>query len=206
MLSGKDLLGQFKAAAWNGPEEVEAFLSAAEAPAPQELLKLLEVLAGKAPDAQAHRTRLGAFARLVEKNPDKSLFVPFVRALKAGDAALRTTLVALLARVNSPTEHGELVAHLRSPDAAFRQIAAPALKVIAGALDGQPEPVTLQAIVSFAQLCSEEDYWEFVSRFLDVEAVGLAKCAVEGLRRFVSLRTIAALERKLRVGPRAIRL
>jgi len=283
MLSAKDVLGQFKAAAWTGPEEVEAFLAAADSPAPQDLLKLLEVLAGKAPEAQAHRTRLGVFARLVEKNPDKSLFVPFVRALKTNDAALRTTLVALLARVNSPTEHGELVAHLRSSDASLRQIAAralaqvgaskttfelltraagerefagrsealdvlvsfartqavpalqaalgvgtqqekvlalkhlgdprwmgkdpaAALKVIAGALDGQAEPVTLQAIASFGQLCSEEDYWEFVSRFLESESIGLAKAAVEGLRRFVSPRSIAALERKLRAGPRAIRL
>ena len=283
MLSGRDLLGQFKAAAWKGSEEIEAFLAAAEAPSAQDLLKLLEVLAGKAPDAQAHRTRLGVFARLVEKNPDKSLFAPLARSLKSADAALRTTVVALLARVNSPTDHGELVAHLRSADAALRQVAAralaqvgaskttfellsravaerdfpgrsealdvlvsfartqavpalqaalavgtqaekilalkhlgdprwmakdpaPALKAIASQLDERTEPVAVQAIASFAQLCSEEDYWEFVARFLDSESVGLAKTAVEGLRRFASVRTVAALEGKLRVGPRAIRL
>ena len=42
MLSGKDLLNQFKAAAWNAPEELEAFIAAAEAPQAPDLLKLLE--------------------------------------------------------------------------------------------------------------------------------------------------------------------
>jgi len=283
MLSGKELLNQFKTASWKGSEEIENFLAAAGSTASQELVKLLEVLSGKASDAQVHRARLGVFARLVEANPDKALFVPFVRALKSPDSALRTTLTSLLAKVNSPTEHAELVAHLRSADGQLREIAArgllqiggsktifdllsravgerdfpgraealdvlvsfartqaipalqsalaagtpqekalalehlgdpkamgkdpaAALKVIATALDGQPEPVMLQAVASFAQLCSEEDYWEFVSRFLDAEAVGLAKAAVEGLRRFSSPRAIAALERKMRAGPRAIRL
>src|SRR5438445_10134304 len=283
MLSGKDLLSQFKAASWKSPEEIEAFLVAAEAPAVQDLVKLLDVLSGKASDAQTHRARMGVFARLVEANPDKALFVPFVRALKSPDSALRTTLTSLLAKVNSPTEHAELVAHLRSSDSQLRQLAARgllliggsktvfdllsravgerdfpgrsealdvlvafartqaipalqsalavgttqekaralkhlgdpkamgkdpagALRVIATALNEQPEPVTLQAIVSFAQLCSEEDYWEFVARFLDVDAVGLAKAAVEGLRRFTSPRAMGALERKMRAGPRAIRL
>src|SRR3989442_1580564 len=107
MLSGKDLLSQFKAASWKSPEEIEGFLIAAEAPAAQDLVKLLDVLSGKASDAQAHRARLGAFARLVEANPDKALFVPFVRALKSPDSALRTTLTSLLAKVNLPSPHAQ---------------------------------------------------------------------------------------------------
>jgi len=61
MLSGKDLLGQFKAAAWKGPEGVEAFLASAEAPAPQDLLKLFEVLEG---DRVLYRTEEWVHAEL----------------------------------------------------------------------------------------------------------------------------------------------
>src|SRR5256885_3328779 len=54
--------------------------------------------------------------------------LPFVRALKSPDSALRTTLTSLLAKVNSPTEHAELVAHLRSSDSQLRQLAARGLR------------------------------------------------------------------------------
>ena len=89
MLSGKDLLGHFKAASWVGPEEIESFVAEAGSPAPQDLLKLLDIAIGKSGDAAAQRTRLAVFARLVEKNPDKSLFVPLVKALKTQDPSVR---------------------------------------------------------------------------------------------------------------------
>ena len=109
MLSGKDLLAQFKAAAWKTPEEIEAFIASVESPAAPDLAKLLDLVAGKAPDATVHRMRLAAFARLIDKNPDKALFVPFVKALKGADPGLRTTLAALLPKLNSATEHAALV-------------------------------------------------------------------------------------------------
>ena len=285
MLSGKDLLNQFKAAAWNAPEELEAFIAAAEAPQAPDLLKLLEVVAGKAPDPALHRSRLTVFARLIDKNPDKSLFVPFVKALKSAEPGLRTTLAALLPKVNSPTEHAALVEHLRSTDTALRAVSgraltqigggktifdmltraagekdfagrvealdvlvsfakhqavpalaaaltagnpaervhalkhlgdaksmakdpAAALKAVAPLLDAQQqsEPVVVQAILSFAALAAEEDYFEFVGIFFESDQIGMVKAAVDGLRRFGSARSIAALEKKMRAGPRAIRL
>ena len=39
MISGKDLLNQFKAASWRSPDEVERFVAEAEAPQAGELLK-----------------------------------------------------------------------------------------------------------------------------------------------------------------------
>ena len=283
MLSGKDLLAQFKAASWARPEDVASFIAALGSLAPQDLLKLLEIALAKGGDAAAQRARFTVFALLVEKNPDKSLFVPVVKALKTQDPTVRTALAPVAVRVNSPTEHAELVAHLRSSDAQLRQVSArvvmqiggskttfdmlsamagepnfvgraealdalvsfaktqavpalqaalavgnqadkvlalkhlgdpkamgkdpaPALKVLATALQGHPEPLTVQAIASFAQLCSEDDYWEFVSPFLDDDVIPYVKAAVEGLRRFSSPRGIAALERKMRAGPRTIRL
>ena len=283
MSAGKELQNQFKAAAFKSPDEVEAFVAAAESPAPADLLKLLDVVTGKAPEALLHKQRLAVFARLVEKAPDKSLFTPFVKALKAADPVVRSTLAALLPRVNSPTEHAGLVEHLRSPDATLRRLAAAALekigggktifdllsralaerdfagrmesmeilvgfakhmavpalqavltvgsqaeriqalkhlgdtramakdpasalKVIATALDGQAEPVLVQAILSFGALCSEDDYFEYIHPFVDFESIGVAKAAIDGLRRFSSMRVVNTLERKLRSGPRTLRL
>ena len=284
-MTGKDLLNQFKAASWKAPEEVEAFLASAEAPQPPELLKILEIVSGKAADAGVHRQRLTVFARLIDKNPDKALFAPFVKALKGAEPALRTMLAALIPKVNSATEHAALVEHLRSTDQGLRATAAraltqiggsktafelltklageagfggrvealdvlvafarsqavpglqaalqvgtpaekvhalkhlgdpkamakdpaAALKVIAPLLDAQkePEPVVIQAILSFSALCAEEDWFEYVGIFLDSDTLGMVKAAVDGLRRFSSTRVMAALERKMRAGPRAIRL
>src|SRR6266481_2493035 len=285
MLAGKDLLNHFKNATWKSLEEIEVFVAEAEAPQTPELLKILEIVSGKAPDGNIHRSRLMVFARLIDKNPDKALFVPFVKALKNAEPGLRTMLAALLPKVNRATEHGALVEHLRSSDAGLRAVVArtlqqlggsrtlfdlltkavgepnfpgrlealdvlvgfaknqavpalqaalqvgsaaekvhalkhlgnpalmgkdpaAALKVIAPLLDAQKEqePVVVQAILSFSALSTEDDWFEYVGICLDADGVGMVKAAVDGLRRFTSARVMAALERKMRAGPRAIRL
>ncbi len=284
-MAGKDLLNQFKAASWKAPDEIEDFVAAAEAPQAPELLKLLDIVSGKAPDAGVQRSRLVVFARLIDKNPDKALFAPLVKALKSAEPSLRTTLAALLPKVNSATEHAALVDYLRSTDAGLRATAAralqqlggsrtifdlltraagepgfagrvealdvlvafarhqaipalqatlvvgapaeklhalkhlgnaavmskdpaAALKAIAPLLDAQkqPEPVVIQAILSFSALSTEDDWFEYVGIFLDADGVGMVKAAVDGLRRFTSARVMATLERKMRAGPRAIRI
>ena len=284
-MAGKDLLNQFKSASWKAPEEIEAFLAAAEAPQAPELLKMLDIVSGKAPDAAAYRARLLVFGRLVDLNPDKALFAPFVKALKGAEPGLRTTLASLLPKVNSATEHAALVEYLRSSDPGLRATVArtlsqlggsktvfemltraagepnfagriealdvlvsfakhqavpalaaalqagtpaervhalkhlgnaavmgkdpaAALKAIAPLLDAQKEqePVVIQAILSFSALCAEEDWFEYVGIFLDSDGIGMVKAAVDGLRRFSSTRVMNALERKMRAGPRAIRL
>ncbi|MFN2548896.1 MAG: PilT/PilU family type 4a pilus ATPase [Myxococcales bacterium] len=284
-MSSKDLLTQFKAAAWKAPEEIEAFLATVEAPQAPKVLQLLDIVSGKAPDANVHRSRLTVFARIIDKNPDKALFIPFVKALKAAEPGLRTTLASLIPKVNSATEHAALVEHLRSSDAGLRATVArtlaqlggsktvfelltravgepsfagriealdvlvgfakhqavpalqaaiaagnptekvhalkhlgdpktmgkdpaAALKIVAPVLDAQqqPEPVVIQGILSFSALCAEQDWFEYVGIFLDSDSIGMVKAAVDGLRRFSSPRVIAALERKMRAGPRAIRL
>ena len=283
MSAGKEPQGLFKSAAFKNPEEVEAFVASVEAPAPADLLRLFDVVTGKAPEASLQKQRLAVFARLVERAPDKSLFAPFVKALKNAEPPVRATLAALLPRVNSATEHAPLVEHLRSPDAQLRKLVAAALaqigggktifdllsralgerdfagrpeamdvlvgfakhqavpalqavlavgsqaervqalrhlgdpksmakdpaaalKTIATALNGQAEPVLVQAILSFGALCSEDDYFEYIRPFFDFESVSVAKAAIDGLRRFSSMRVIGTLERKLRAGPRALRL
>src|SRR2546426_12621571 len=85
---------------------------------------------------------------------------------------------------------------------------AAALKALAPLLDAQreQEPVVIQAILSFSALSTEDDWFEYVGIFLESDTVGMVKAAVDGLRRFSSTRVMAALERKMRAGPRAIRL
>src|SRR5919201_429923 len=286
MISGKDLLNQFKAASWRGPDEVERFVAEAEAPQTSDLMKLLDiVISGKAPDAAVQRSRLTVFVRLIDKNPDKALFAPFVKAMKSAEPALRTTLAALLPKVNRTTEHGMLVDYLRSSDVGLRATVArtlqqlggsrtlfdllsravaesgfagrieamdvlvgfakhqaiaalqavlvsgspaekvhavkhlgnaavmgkdpaAALKAIAPLLDAQKEQeaVVVQAILAFSALSTEDDWFEYVGIFLDSDTVGMVKAAVDGLRRFSSARVMAALERKMRAGPRVVRI
>src|SRR5258708_7024286 len=273
MPSGKDLLAQFKAASWRSPEELEAFVESVEAPAAADLLKLLEVVTGKAPDANVSRARLQVFARLIDKNPDK--------ALKGAEPTLRAALAGLIPKVNSAVEHAALAELLRSDDAGLRATVArifaliggskivfemltravgegsfkgriealdvlvgfakhqaipallaaiqagttaekvhalrhlgdlprmakdpaAALKIIAPLLDAQQqeEPVVIQGILSFSALCAEEDWFDYVGIFLDADSIAMTKAAVDGLRHFSSARVIAALERKLRAGPR----
>src|SRR4051812_33227234 len=285
MIAGKDLLNLFKSASWKAPDEIEAFVASAESPQTPELLKLLDIVCAKAPDANVHRSRLTVFARLIDKNPDKALFAHFVKALKGAEPAVRTTLASLLPKVNSATEHAALIEYLKSQDAGLRvtvartlqqlggsrtifdlltrlvgdasfagriealdvlvgfakhqaipalqsalRVGAPAekmhalkhlgnpalmgkdpaaaLKAIAPLLDAQKEQeaVVIQAILSFSALSSEDDWFEYVGIFLDSDTVGMVKAAIDGLRRFTSARVMAALERKMRAGPRGIRL
>src|SRR5260370_9664558 len=105
MPSGKDLLAQFKAASWKSPEELEAFVEFVEAPAAADLLKLLEALTGKAPAANVSRARLQVFARLIDKNPDKTLFVPLPKALKVAEPTLRAALAGPIPNVTSHVTH-----------------------------------------------------------------------------------------------------
>jgi hypothetical protein len=132
MIAGKDLVNQFKAASWKSADELEEFVAGAEDPQPPELLKLLDIVVGKAPDATVQRGRLAAFGRLVDKNPDKALFAPFVKALKGAEAPVRTTLTALLPKVNNATEHGLLVDYLRSQDTALRAAVTRTLMQLGG--------------------------------------------------------------------------
>src|SRR5258705_2953303 len=132
MLAGKDLLNQFKAASWQSPDEIETFVESAETPQTPELLKILDIVSAKSADPNVLRGRLTVFARLIDKNPDKALFAPFVKALKSAEPALRTTLAALLPKVNSATDHGGLVEHLRSSDAGLRTTVARTMQQLGG--------------------------------------------------------------------------
>lgn len=84
--------------------------------------------------------------------------------------------------------------------------ASAALEVIAHGLKDPIEQVRVQAIVSYAGHCTEEDFYRRFETLFDDESVAVVRACVEAARKFPTRQTIDALERKLRMGPNAVRL
>ncbi len=131
----KDVRLNFKEAEWRSKQEIEAFLAQAGPQPAAELAKLMGMLSERSlvADNTRHRNRCFAFLKLAELTKDPALFVPYAKALKTADQALRTVLVALLPRVNNISAHGELCDALGSPDEQVRQAAQKVLAELAGA-------------------------------------------------------------------------
>jgi twitching motility protein PilT len=134
MVDSKELLRRFKAAGWPGPAQVHALLAEVPALARDDIERLLAVLVSKGlpGDSRDQTNRLFVFRTLSEKVIDKGLFLPYVRALHAGDAQLATVLVPLLPRVNNVEGHAELCAVVRETDASVRRAAVTVLKQVGG--------------------------------------------------------------------------
>jgi twitching motility protein PilT len=134
-LNERDVLPAFTALAFPGEAEEKDFVESARVLKPAEALKLLEVVSNRAlvqKDPGRHTKRLKLFAAISEGWSDKTLFLPFVRALRAADAPLRSVLVDAIPRVNSVEAHGELAGLLRAPEPLLRGAAARALSKIGG--------------------------------------------------------------------------
>lgn len=133
-MRGKDLVRQFRTGTWKSKPEAEKFARGAGAPDPSELLRCLEVLTKgrRAGELAMHQMRCAVFAVWGKRVIDKSLFLPYVRALKQGDATLRRVLVSLLPGVSRVEQHGELCELLRQGDQSLRQAAADVLKQVGG--------------------------------------------------------------------------
>ncbi len=81
-----------------------------------------------------------------------------------------------------------------------------ALRALAIGLVDDNEAVVSAAVSAFSMLASEAEWFVHVAPMLDSPALPVVRAALEGLRRFSSVQTIAALERKLNSGPQSIRL
>lgn len=130
----RDALRAFRAAAWNSEEELGTFAVAASGIGPAELLKWVSVLIDPAAQADrlAHQNRVRVFSHVAERTNDPSLFVPYARALRVADPAVRALFVSLLPRANSVSGHIELCRLLGEPEAALRAAASTVLAQIAG--------------------------------------------------------------------------
>ena len=134
-MNERDVLPAFTALAFPGETEEKDFLEAARALKPAEALKMLEVVSNRVlaqKDPGRHIKRLKLFASISEGWSDKTLFPPFVRALRTADAPLRNVLVEAIPRVNNVEAHGELAGLLRAPEPLLRGAASRALSRIGG--------------------------------------------------------------------------
>jgi twitching motility protein PilT len=128
-----DLLTVLKSAPWQSEDEVRQAAASWGVRPPAEILKALEVVGGRRSGPERlHGFRCLALCVMVELAPDRSLFAPFVRALRSADPELRATLARLLPAVNNVAEHASLCALLRTSDAGLRSAVAEALSAIGG--------------------------------------------------------------------------
>ncbi|MBL9037227.1 MAG: PilT/PilU family type 4a pilus ATPase [Archangium sp.] len=130
-----ELVAKFKVSTFDNPSEAEALAAAIDGAidAPT-VMKCVEFLLSKASSGQPmpHKRRCQALDRLSENCFDQALFVPLARALKPADPVLRTTLCRMLVRTRVQNQFGEVAAHLNTPDAGLRQIAAALLTQLGG--------------------------------------------------------------------------
>ncbi len=134
-MNERDILAAFTTASFAGEAEEKDFVDSARALKAVEALKLLEVVSNRVlsqKDPGRHTKRLKLFATMSEGWSDKTLFLPFVRALRTADAPLRNVLVDAIPKVNSVEAHGELAALLRAPEPPLRAAASRALSKLGG--------------------------------------------------------------------------
>jgi twitching motility protein PilT len=160
-MHAKDVIRHLKAAAWQGPDEIEAFVREVGVLAPADAPKLLATLIDQklTPDDVAHRSRCAAFAAIIERSLSPKLagelFVPAVRALRTADPHARAMLVQIIPCFNNVAVHGELCQLLGVSDPQVRRAAAEVLRQVGGKtalevieqLVGQPQfPGRIEAL------------------------------------------------------------
>ncbi len=131
-MTSRELFAQYRAAAWPTTDHVEQFVASAGEVTSDDLLKLLDFSTARRGSSEQHRQRCFAFYRLAERVPDKSLFPPYVKAMRTADPTLRGVLVRLIPKVNSGLDHPALVALLQSSDPQLRKEVTQVLRTIGG--------------------------------------------------------------------------
>jgi twitching motility protein PilT len=134
MIDSKELLRRIKTAGWQAPAQVHALLAEAPQLTRDDIERLLGIVAGKGlpGDSRDQTNRLFVFRSLAEKVLDKSLFLPYVRALRVGDPQVGAVLVPLLPKVNNVENHAELCSLLKESDGQIRRSVANVLKQVGG--------------------------------------------------------------------------
>ena len=107
--------------------------------------------------------------------------------------------------VGSVAEKVQALVYLGDPEAMAKDVPG-AVKAISVALKDGTERVAMQAIGAFTAMSDEEAFFAHIGPALDSSSLNAVKAAVGALRKYSSPRAIEALERKLRMGPSAIRL
>ncbi len=170
----KETVQAIRAATWRSPAEVSAVLAGADVDA-GEILQVLDLLLHKvlAADAERHALRRQAFAALVQRRPDESLFRPFVRAFKQAPPDVRTVLGDLLPKVAQNADTAELVDVLRSPEPEMRAAAARSLVEIAQGPGGKAVVAAVSKLVNERGFAGLKEALDVVVRAGGAHAVPL---------------------------------
>jgi len=80
-----------------------------------------------------------------------------------------------------------------------------ALEAIKVGLTASEQRIQLTAIRAFSAIANEDDWFDVIGPFLGSDSLTIIQAAVDGLRRFRSLRALRALEDAFRIGPNAVR-
>ncbi|MCP4680663.1 MAG: PilT/PilU family type 4a pilus ATPase [Deltaproteobacteria bacterium] len=135
-MTPKELVKHFKGANWKNEEDVRFFIQTVPVDDldARILSPLLDVLCNKrlSADTHVHTKRISVFSALASKCEDKGLFLAYVRAIKSGDARVRSLVVSLMPGVNNYDDHPKLCALLKSSSPEVRSTAAEALKAVGG--------------------------------------------------------------------------
>jgi twitching motility protein PilT len=129
-----DLSRQLRSQAFASHEEMHAFLASLGSLTPSHVTKILGAVQELQPRStpEAHEARCALLVQATKRAPSPELFVPFLRAVKVADAALRGALLSVIPLVNNVAAHAELVELLGSGDATTRGAAVELVKQIGG--------------------------------------------------------------------------
>jgi twitching motility protein PilT len=112
--------------------------------------------------------------------------------------------LAAALRAGRPLERRHCLRYLGDANLMRSDLPA-ATRAIVPAFEDPNEAVLQQAISAYCNVCTEDQFYERIYRFLSHESPNVVRAGVMGLQRFSSPRTILTLERKLRAGPNNVR-
>ncbi|HEY1097474.1 MAG TPA: hypothetical protein VGF99_01045, partial [Myxococcota bacterium] len=115
----------FKTGQWRTAAEAQQWAAAVDVDA-ADLAAMIDLIVSRpvTTDIDRQPVRRAVLHALVLRQPSEALFRPMVKALRIALPDVRTLLLELLPRVNSPADHIELVELLRAPEADVRAAAA----------------------------------------------------------------------------------
>ncbi len=108
-------------------------------------------------------------------------------------------------KIGSPGEKSHALKYLADTRISGREPGV-ALRAIAPALEDPDVRLVIQAIQAAGTVATEEEWHTLIGPYLESKQSAVVKAAVESMRRYVTPRTIRALDRAFRMGSSAIKL
>jgi twitching motility protein PilT len=134
VISPKQALKDFRAAAWPDKDAIGTFVRDLEPLGVGDVGKMLQMVCDPelTADGPRHVRRRFAFFAIARRALDPRLFTPYIEALERADEQTRAALVELCPKVNNADQHGKLVQALASPRPEVRRAAAQVARQVAG--------------------------------------------------------------------------